>query len=651
MARTGWARALVVVLVATALGVVPGTGASASGTTEATDIEIVAPLAESTVRGNVTIVAEVQLPATERGRVRLWFDVLSGTDATADPIVVEPGSCEPTCLVEATIATSTTFRSLHPSSATIRAELVTSTTSRNDSVSVAVGSVGPTPRMSLRLGDFTSDQLDGYRYVDRDQELVLSLPPTAQPEAIRVEVSRPGLYPTVVSTKDLAVQAVADGGYEAVVPVGSTGEIGPGLWSIRTAGVYDGNLSTTNYVTLEVGETRETTWTRQFDDLVKGLDRPDVSWEVDGLDREHAESLRAWWSVDGGPYTELYQAPVTLVAGTTNRSTAMTQPPIPTTAGVRTFRWQLFDPEGMPWGTAFEVTQEVTQFNAAVSAPPLVVGRPASVKVTATAPLDDPLDSCRFGLVLNGQVMTTEYCEGRTPATTVTSTQVVTPQKAGTTSWYNWLSDSSHSATIQQPVTVHAYRTVSVAAPDLTYGSKGAVKVVLRDLKVVGGVKSPAAGVIVTLQRQRIDSSTWVTYGQYRTGTDGSVHVPFTALSDARWRAVASSPYGKITSATDVSRSRARVTWTSAPTSARSGASITFKATVAPYQAGSTVQLQARRPGGGWSGKGTVAVPPSGAVQITVTAPSRGTWEYRLYRPARTIHSAGASSVRTVSVS
>jgi hypothetical protein len=315
---------------------------------------------------------------------------------------------------------------------------------------------------------------------------------------------------------------------------------------------------------------------------------------------------------------------------------------------------RLLDTAGRPIGAPTERTIVVSDFRGTVTAPKLVVGRRSTVGISADAPAGLSLDSCEVGLSGPGGAQTQSlgwWCQS--PIASLRTSAAVTPRLAGQNQFGLYLRAGGYSKNIPQTATVYAARRAAVTAPAVKYGSRGTAKVTVQDSRSLNTWSAAAAGIVVTLQRQAVGSTTWSTVGSVKTTTGGVAWIPFTSSVNGRFRAVlASSVPGETTiSPTIAAISTAAVTWRSAPTYVTRSKSATYQVAAAPYDAGAVAQLQIRKAGSTvWTTVRNVAVPSTTVTNLTYAFPTAGTWYVRVLRATTTRHAAGVSSQVTVKV-
>ena len=93
------------------------------------------------------------------------------------------------------------------------------------------------------------------------------------------------------------------------------------------------------------------------------------------------------------------------------------------------------------------------------------------------------------------------------------------------------------------------------------------------------------------------------------------------------------------------------MTWSSLPSTVRSGAVLTAAVYAKPYEKGATVRVQARALGTtSWTTFTPAAVSSTGYAKPTARLYTRGAWEVRVLRVATTQRATGYSPIRRVSV-
>lgn len=323
--------------------------------------------------------------------------------------------------------------------------------------------------------------------------------------------------------------------------------------------------------------------------------------------------------------------------------------------GRHTVRVDVLDTTGASLGAPQSMTLDVVDFREALTVPTLVVGKAASVRVTATAPPGLTIRGCSVTLVhpLLAQG-TIDPCAG-SPGTSVDARTQIQPEHAGTARMRLELftREGGIGPVREVPVTVHVNRTAILSAPgSAKYGTTQTATVTVTDEKTLRTVTRAPSGVKVTLQRKVAGTTTWTTAGTGTTDSTGRAAIRFTNSANGRLRAlvVATVP-GGITSAERSIWSTATVAWSPRPTAMRSGATLTAAVYAKPYEKGAFVRLQARKVGASsWSTFGSGAVGTSGYAKATARLYSRGDWEVRVVRVGTTRQATGYSSVTVVDV-
>jgi hypothetical protein len=204
------------------------------------------------------------------------------------------------------------------------------------------------------------------------------------------------------------------------------------------------------------------------------------------------------------------------------------------------------------------------------------------------------------------------------------------------------------------PVTVYAARAATLTAPTSSaYGGKLTATVKVTDRTNYAKAPTAKAGVAVTLQRKAAGTSTWISVGTGKTDAYGKAVIAFTNTASGRMRAVITSavPGRTITTTEQPVTSVSVVTWSSLPSTVRSGGVLTAAVYAKPYETGAAVRVQARTLGTtSWTTFTTAPVSSTGYAKATARLYTRGTWEVRVLRVATTQRANGYSTIRRVSV-
>ncbi len=330
-------------------------------------------------------------------------------------------------------------------------------------------------------------------------------------------------------------------------------------------------------------------------------------------------------------------------------TTGMPLGPVPVTA-------EVFDAAGDSLGTA-TTSFEVVDYHDTLSIPTLVVGKPAQLRLNATRPAGTTLGLCLLTLATAPeQYQSANLCPNPTAAT-VAGTATFTPVYAGAATVREQIlpGDSAVGPDRAVPVTIYANRTASVTAPSsASYNSTQTATITVKDEKKQGSPTSAGSGVTVTLQRKPAGATAWTTIGSATTATTGVATVKYANTTSGRLRALVRGavPATTLTTAERAVTSIATVAWSSLPTTARSGATVTAAVYAKPYQTGALVTFQARKLGATtWATFGSGSVGTSGYAKATGRLYSRGTWEVRVQRAGTTTQATGYSSTRRVTIS
>ncbi|SCE80874.1 type VII secretion-associated serine protease mycosin [Micromonospora mirobrigensis] len=230
--------------------------------------------------------------------------------------------------------------------------------------------------------------------------------------------------------------------------------------------------------------------------------------------------------------------------------------------------------------------------------------------------------------------------------TTVTAKNLV----AGSTySFSVWVKDrTGHYSAVSTGRATGTATSITSSVTGLTYGKSVQVsgKVVRKD------TGAAIAGVPVELMVRRKGTTT---FSRIATVTSNSVgYVAYT--HKPTWSAEYMWTYrgsGAFVGASSVLRSVAVAPVVYANLSRTSfalGGSATLSGSVAPAHAGQAVYLQ-RLVSGVWKTETSKALSSTSAYAFSIKPPARGTYSYRVYKPADSDHAAGYSPTRTVTVS
>ncbi|HEY8651629.1 MAG TPA: hypothetical protein VIL87_00845 [Dermatophilaceae bacterium] len=323
--------------------------------------------------------------------------------------------------------------------------------------------------------------------------------------------------------------------------------------------------------------------------------------------------------------------------------------------GVRTVTSQVLDTRGQPLGDPATGQVKVVSFTETALVPTLVVGTSVQVLFRGSAPSGMSYSSCTFGTSERSFVTNS----GNLCARGDTSYSRSVP-------WTPWVAGAGevqfYMSTLQGvdgpfariPVTIYARRTASVSAvTSSAYGTRPVATITVRDLRNLMSSTVAASGVSVLLQRKAAGTSTWLTVGAGRTGSTGRALIAFTNTVSGRLRAVvASSVPGKSVVTTERTVTCvSTVSWSSLPTSTRSGALVYASVVARPSERGASVRVQARYLGSSsWTTLGSASVSSIGAARAGFRLYARRTWEVRVVRVATTLRATGYSTVRRVAV-
>jgi type VII secretion-associated serine protease mycosin len=225
----------------------------------------------------------------------------------------------------------------------------------------------------------------------------------------------------------------------------------------------------------------------------------------------------------------------------------------------------------------------------------------------------------------------------------------VTGLPSGTTySFRVWVKDRSGMlSTAPSAQLVGTALAVSSSTTAVTYG--GAVTVTGRLVRPDTG--AAVAGAPVQLYGRRKGTSTWQLLGTATSSSTGFLsfgHKPSWSL-DYLWRYDGSTAYLWAASAPRLVQVRPVVTATLSKTSFPLGGSVTLSGSVAPNHAGQVVYLQ-RLASGRWTNVASRVLSSTSAYKATLKPSARGTYTYRVYKPADSDHLAAVSPARSFTV-
>lgn len=214
---------------------------------------------------------------------------------------------------------------------------------------------------------------------------------------------------------------------------------------------------------------------------------------------------------------------------------------------------------------------------------------------------------------------------------------------AGAQSGAVTVSDGTTSAT-GPAFTVLPTLTLAASATQVTYPGTVALTATLTS----GGV--PAAGQPVALQLRPGSAQSWAAGPTATTDGNGQAHFTVRPLATTAYQAVynASATYGAATSAPVSVTQHPQVTF-ALPSTLPILTNVAVKGHVRPAQTG-TVTLQ-RHDSSGWHGVATAKLTSAGNYAFTLKLPKKGTYTYRVRRPAD-VNQAGTitSSMKVLGV-
>ncbi|MGV8910240.1 MAG: hypothetical protein ACOH1Y_14760 [Propionicimonas sp.] len=322
-------------------------------------------------------------------------------------------------------------------------------------------------------------------------------------------------------------------------------------------------------------------------------------------------------------------------------------------AGDRMVAVQVLDTLGRPLGSPATGQVRAVTFTEQASVTTLVVGQPSTITFAGMAPAGMSYDSCTFMLFERAPMGGGGLCSRGD--TSYTRSIPWSPQTAGPgrVEFSVRTVQGVDSALRTVPVTVYAARTATLSATSSSaYGTRAVATIIVRDMTNLSSPLVAANGAAVVVQRRMAGTSTWLNVGSGRTDATGRALVPFTNTASGRLRAVVASsvPAKSVTTAERAVTSVSTVSWSSLPTSTRSGALAYASVVARPYEGGASVRVQARFSGGSWRTVGSASMSSTGVARPGFRLYARGTWEVRVMRVGTTLRANGYSSVRRLSV-
>lgn len=285
---------------------------------------------------------------------------------------------------------------------------------------------------------------------------------------------------------------------------------------------------------------------------------------------------------------------------------------------------------------------------------------PAVGSFTATGSLRAATLSWKAPVITDLDRYVVRMAAGTTPPASVTSgtgvysgsgTSVTVPNLAqGTTySFRIWTQDRSGKLSPASSRTlVGTAETMSSNVTTLTY--RGAVTLSTRLTRRDTG--AALTGVPVQLYARRVGATAWnllTTSTTSSTGTVSFVNKPAASV-DYMWIYRGSASFVGSSSTVRRVGVRAAVTAAVSRTSLALGGSFTMSGSVAPTHAGKSVYLQRYAGNGTWTTLASRALSSTSAYAFTVKPGWRGTFTYRVYKPADADHLASSSPNHAVKV-
>jgi hypothetical protein len=231
------------------------------------------------------------------------------------------------------------------------------------------------------------------------------------------------------------------------------------------------------------------------------------------------------------------------------------------------------------------------------------------------------------------------------------SSAVVTGLASGSNYTFGvWVKDRSGkyspAATVQLVGTVIAVNSSTTA---LTYG--GTVTLYGRLIRPDTG--AGVAGEPVVLYGRRKGTTTYTALGTVTSGSNGAVSLTNKPAwsTEYYWGYRNSTAYVGNASAVRTVGVSTTLSATLSKTSFPLGGTVYIYGSVTPNHAGQTVYLQRYLGGGKWQNVTSRTLTSTSGYSIAIKPPTKGTYYYRVYKPADTDHLAGYSPIRNFKVS
>ncbi|MBA2529873.1 MAG: S8 family serine peptidase, partial [Euzebyales bacterium] len=209
--------------------------------------------------------------------------------------------------------------------------------------------------------------------------------------------------------------------------------------------------------------------------------------------------------------------------------------------------------------------------------------------------------------------------------------------------------DTSGNVSPRASATVHGTRpTIAVSARRVTSGTA----VTLSGRLLTSTTSSALGGQSVDVLVRRRGTTSWSRIARATTTSTGRVSVRHTPAWNADYalRFRGRGTYLGALSAASPLDVATRVTTTLSTTSVVTGRTATLSGAVAPAHAGHSVSLQRRGSDGVWRRISRTRLSSTSGYRFTVKPTSRGTYTYRVVKPADADHARGTGPVRTLRV-
>jgi hypothetical protein len=237
--------------------------------------------------------------------------------------------------------------------------------------------------------------------------------------------------------------------------------------------------------------------------------------------------------------------------------------------------------------------------------------------------------------------------EGSVPMLGVTPTELAPSARTRTITGLTVTSDkvlslvtrdaSSNQSSVVSVVVRAASLTLTRSLGTVTYG--GATTLTVKLTQTTGG--TAVGGAKVALQQRKKGTTTWAALSTLTTSSTGAAALAVKPVRNTEYRAVYAGTTGRFgrLSSTVAVLVKPKVTSAWSATSIRLGGASYLKAVVSPSHAGQVVYVQ-RYSSGAWRTIATLKLSTSSAISYRYVPKVKGTYSYRVSKPADSDHVA-----------